>query len=85
MLPGERDIAGLRCSDVLRALSDYIDGDLPDATVQRMAAHVADCHWCERFGARFSAAVTALRATLREAEPLPADVEARLRERLAER
>jgi anti-sigma factor RsiW len=85
MLPGEREVAGLRCSEVLGALSGYLDGGLPDPVVQRMAAHVADCHVCERFGARFSAAVTALRATLREPEPLPPDIEARLRERLASR
>jgi hypothetical protein len=50
-----------------------------------MAAHVSECHLCERFGSHFSAAVAALRATLRDPEPLPSDVEARLKARLAER
>jgi len=85
MLPGEREVAGLRCSDVLGRLSEYLDGDLPAPVVRQMAAHVADCDVCERFGAQFSDAVAALRATLGEPEPLPPDVEARLKARLAMR
>lgn len=85
MLPGEREVAGLRCSDVLGRLSDYLDGDLPTPVVRQMAAHVSECHICERFGSHFSAAVAALRATLRDPEPLPSDVEARLKARLADR
>lgn len=83
MLPGEREVAGLRCVEVLAALSDYLDGTLSEADVGRMTAHVAGCHWCERFGGSFGAAVRALRATLADPEPLPEDVEARLRARLA--
>ncbi len=85
MLPGEREVAGLRCVEVLAALSDYLDGALPDADVRRITAHVAGCHWCERFGGSFGAAVAALRSTLAEPEPVPEDVEERLRERLASR
>ena len=84
MLNGEREVAGLRCSEVLAALSDYIDGTLPPALSQQMAAHVTGCDVCERFGGRFSDAIERLRAT-HEPEPLPADVDARLHARLASR
>lgn len=33
MLPDEREVGGLRCSDVLARLSDYVDGDLGEADV----------------------------------------------------
>jgi anti-sigma factor RsiW len=84
MLPGEREVAGLRCVEVLAALSDYLDGTLPDTEVRRITAHVAGCHWCERFGGSFAAAIAGLRATLAEPEPVPADVTDRLKARLAQ-
>ncbi len=84
MLPGERELAGLRCVEVLAALSDYLDGGLSEAEVQQLTAHVAECQWCERFGGSFGEAVRALRATLAEPEPLPSDVTARLKARLAQ-
>lgn len=84
MLPGEREVAGLRCIEVLAALSDYLDGALSEAEVQRMKAHVAQCQWCERFGGSFGEAVRALRVALMEPEPLPSDVRTRLNARLAQ-
>ena len=55
-----REVGGLRCDAVLAALSDYIDGDLDEATRARMAAHLEGCPDCERFGASFAAMVSAL-------------------------
>ena len=75
----ERTVAGIRCSEVLEVLSDYIDGELPPAQVQRVTAHVQRCDWCERFGGRFAGIVTALRRELAQAEALTPEVESRLR------
>lgn len=85
MLPGEREVAGLRCSQVLEALSEFMDGGLPETAVQQVAAHVQGCQVCEQFGGRFVQAITALRSQLHEPDTLPEDVAARLRARLAAR
>lgn len=84
MIPEERNVAGLSCSDVLARLSAYVDGELTPEEVSRVNAHLKGCEWCERFGGRFSALVGELRRGLHEPPPLPSDVAARLRERLKE-
>ncbi len=81
----ERLVAGLRCSDVLAVLSDYIDGVLDPPTTTRVDEHLRGCDWCEKFGGRFAGIVETLRLHLGEPEPLPADIAARLRERLRRR
>lgn len=81
MLPADRRLAGLWCSEVLEHLSEYLDGELPPDTLALAQAHVAECSTCAAFGARFATAVSALRA-LPSAEPLDEGVAARLRARL---
>jgi anti-sigma factor RsiW len=75
-------IAGLRCTEVLADLSDYIDGQLTPERRGQIEAHLRACAACERFGGRFGAAVAALRRTLTDAEPLDDGVSERLRRRL---
>lgn len=79
----DRVVGGVACRDVLSALSDYLDGELPADRVAAIEAHLAGCDRCERFGGRFGAVVGALRSTLRDPDP-PLDVRRRLRRRLAE-
>ncbi|MCU0656139.1 MAG: zf-HC2 domain-containing protein [Polyangiaceae bacterium] len=79
----EREVAGLRCSAVLELLSDYLDGELAPEARAGVEAHVAGCNVCERFGARFAAAVQTLRKL-----PAPAGQEGaadRLKARLGSR
>lgn len=78
MLPGEREVAGLRCSEVLGELSAYLDGELPPERAALVEAHVADCQVCASFGAGFGALVEAVRARMTTPEPLPQDVASRL-------
>lgn len=82
MLPGEREIGGLRCSEVLERLGEYVDGELPPAVVDQVTAHVAGCDWCEQFGGMFARVVAGLRETLAGAAPLPEDQARRLAARL---
>jgi anti-sigma factor RsiW len=77
-----REVAGLFCSDVLEMLSDYIDGTLPPDRVAQIGEHLQGCDWCEHFGGRFSAAVTALRRELTDPAAPATDVRTRLLERL---
>lgn len=78
----DREIAGMRCRDVLERLSDYVDGDLTQEEIRRVDAHLLGCDRCERFGGRFAEVVAGLRRELARAEALDAEVEARLRDRL---
>lgn len=78
MLPGERLVGGLTCSQVLAELSAYLDGDLDAVRKAAVEMHVSDCQNCSRFGAGFAAMLRDVRAHLHEPEPLPADVAARL-------
>ena len=57
----ERTVAGLRCSEVLAQLSDYIDGELGAAEVKRIEEHLLGCPNCERFGKNFGSMVVSLR------------------------
>jgi anti-sigma factor RsiW len=79
---GERLVAGLRCSEVLAELSEYLDGGLPVARREQIETHVRGCAFCEEFGGRFSAVVQLLRRRLAVPEPLDVEVAARLRDRL---
>lgn len=81
---GERIVGGLSCGEVLTALSDLVDGQLPEADVAAVHAHVAGCDVCERLGGRFGAIVAGLRVAPREPEPLDRAAVARLAERLRE-
>lgn len=83
MLAEEREVGGLRCSEVLERLSEYLDGELSPDVVARIHEHLRGCDACERFGTRFSGVVRALRQALAEPDPIDADVAARLRARLA--
>ncbi len=72
-------IAGVRCSEVLAELSDFLDGQLEMARTETLQAHVIKCDACERFGADVRAALDLLRET-GTPEPLPDDVSKRLAE-----
>lgn len=78
----DRTIAGLRCSEVLAALSDYLDGDLAPAPRAAFEAHVSACPECARFGARMASVVAALRAP--PGDDVPPEVAAALAARLAD-
>lgn len=68
----DREVAGIRCFEVLERLSDYLDDELTPAERARVDAHLADCDWCERFGGAMGRAVGALRSGL---APTPLDAE----------
>lgn len=78
----DRSVAGIRCSEVLDDLSDYLDGELPEPRVRRIEAHLRGCDRCERFGGDFATAITSLRAALAAPPAAPEDLHTRLMRRL---
>ncbi|PKN59502.1 MAG: anti-sigma factor [Deltaproteobacteria bacterium HGW-Deltaproteobacteria-14] len=68
----DREVAGIRCTEVLERLSDYVDGDLAAAERARIDLHLAGCDWCERFGGAFAATFGRLRQGLADAAVDPA-------------
>jgi anti-sigma factor RsiW len=78
----DREVAGLRCTEVLARLSEYLDGELTPAEVAQVQAHLHGCDWCERFGAQMGEVVGRLRRELSAPPAAGADVARRLMERL---
>jgi len=37
----------VKCEDLLRALNDYVDGDIDPAVCEAFAGHLADCNPCQ--------------------------------------
>lgn len=79
----DREVAGIRCREVLERLSAYLDGELSAREAARIEAHLQGCDRCARFGGAFGEVVAELRRRLGPAEPLAEGVVARLRDRLA--
>jgi len=77
--PDEREVAGLTCAQVMAALSDYAEGDVPADLRARVEAHVAGCRQCEQFGAGFTALLAGMRRELAAPDPVDDEVVARLR------
>lgn len=79
----EREVAGMRCGEVLARLTDYLEDALPGAERARVEAHVAACDHCARFGGVFAATVAGLRRRLARPARLDPASRARLEQRLA--
>jgi hypothetical protein len=75
----DREVAGIRCGEVLEILPDFVEGTLDPELLERVQAHLAGCDWCERFGGAYAGAVGALRRELAGAPPLTAGQKGRLR------
>lgn len=82
MRPSEREVAGLTCSAVMAALSEFVDGGLSQEVRTQIEAHVAECNWCQQFGENFAHLLEAMRRQMAAPKPVPDDVLDRLRDAL---
>jgi anti-sigma factor RsiW len=80
----EATLAGLRCSDVLARLSDYIDDELDTAEANEVEEHLLACPNCERFGKNFGSMVVSLRSAPESAQPVDSELLTRLLAQLDE-
>jgi anti-sigma factor RsiW len=60
----DREIAGIRCMEVLEVLDDYLDDALDDQTRAQVESHLTECGWCATFGGRYAETVRQLRTQL---------------------
>ena len=74
----ERLVAGVRCSEVLAHLSDYLDGELDAATIEGIEKHLLGCPNCEQFGKNFGSMVASLRQESNAPESVELDALSRL-------
>lgn len=82
VMADDRNVGGLRCSEVLARLSDFFDGDLPASEIAAIKEHVSSCTVCEQFGGRFAHTVSGLRRSLGAAPSVDEALVARLRDQL---
>lgn len=78
----EREVADLRCLQVLEQLSAYLDGELDPGSKTRVDAHLSGCDVCAKFGDEVGRVVRKLKADLASPESLTPGTSARLREAL---
>jgi anti-sigma factor RsiW len=74
----ERTVAGIRCSEVLERLTEYVDGELDATGAKKIENHLLGCPNCERFGRNFGAMVVSLRQESEQNETVQLDVMTRL-------
>jgi hypothetical protein len=82
-MPRDREVAGIRCMQVLGALPDFLENTLPAASRERIEAHLRGCDWCQRFGGSYGAAITLLRRELKAPPGPPPHHHTALWQRLA--
>lgn len=78
----ERTVGGMRCSEVLALLSEYVDGELDAQAVESVETHLLGCPNCERFGESFGKMVVSLRQDALRGPEMSLDAMGRLLERL---
>jgi len=78
----DREVAGIRCFEVLEVLSDYVDGTLDVTRRTQVDGHLAGCSWCASFGGHMGEVISRIRAE-RDRVWLDEDAARRLAERLS--
>ena len=72
------------CKEVLDALTDYLEGDLPGADCDQFETHMEDCNPCVAFFRTYRKSSELARETLK-VDDVPAELQARVREYLRAR
>lgn len=53
-------LPGMRCQELVEVITDYLEGTLPAADVERFEAHLDGCDDCRRYVDQMRATVAAL-------------------------
>ncbi len=81
-MPNDREVAGMRCMQVLEVLSDYLDDLLSAERKLQINEHLLGCNWCESFGGRFADMVQQIRREMAQADQAPRAMVERLYSKL---
>ncbi len=73
----------MKCEDLLKAMNEYVDGQLDPAICQEFEEHLAGCNPCQLVVDNIRKTITLYRAG--EPYELPAEFGSRLRQTLQER
>ncbi len=72
------------CKEMLDALTDYLEGDLPEDDEEEFEGHMEDCIPCDAFFRTYRKSSEMARETLR-VEDVPPELQARVRRYLRAR
>ncbi len=64
----DREIAGIRCSEVLGKLEEFVAGELAPDAADQIVCHLKGCDWCERFGGEYVGLIKTLRVKFKADE-----------------
>ena len=73
----------IKCEDMLSALGDYVDGELPEEMRQAFEEHMTDCAPCEVVVDNIRKTITLYKAG--EVYPLPDEFKGRLHQTLKQK
>ena len=68
----------ITCQQILKALTEYLEGDLPPEEEREFEQHMQDCGSCHAFFRTYEKASELARQTLRENE-IPKELQERVR------
>lgn len=68
----------ITCQQILKALTEYLEGDLPPEEEREFEQHMQDCGSCHAFFRTYEKSTELARQTLRENE-IPKELQARVR------
>lgn len=73
----------LECRDLLRSLSEYVDGELDESLCAALEQHMAECDHCRIVVDTLRKTVMLYHEISRESTPLPQEIQERLFRALA--
>lgn len=72
----------LTCEEFVDLMLDYVGGELPEEQVEAIKTHLCGCKHCTDRHTTYTFTILMTR-TLAKCDPLPPELEARLRQKLA--
>ncbi|MBN2382943.1 zf-HC2 domain-containing protein [bacterium] len=72
----------MKCKEIVRKISEYIDGELGSSECESIREHIENCPTCRSFFSSFTRNIELCRELLKV--EMPEEIKSRLRQRLEE-